>query len=358
MNNNVDVAIIGLYVEKHGGGHDRRIIGAYDVIIVRCAELSKRRHTMNLSEQRDRVLTLPALEKRKSLLQKEIRETELNISGLMQKYKSESRDVERLTEKSLSGFLLKLVGKYEDRLDKEQREEIGAKLEYDRATARLEELIQERDELDSRISALRAEEKIYNAELQKRREQLLQHLTGAEGIRLTELENEREAIVSAITEIREAKGAASRAESTARSALDALKSAGNWATYDVIAGDGIISHMAKYNHIDNAERIIYSLSSQLRTLKSELADVSGIAVTGLNEISSSQRAVDFWFDNIFTDLSVRGKIQNNAGEVQRVYYSIRTVANRLDVKLDSEYKKLEENKRQEELLLISLENGE
>ena len=308
---------------------------------------------MNLIELRDRVLTLPALEKRKTLLVREIWETERHLSELLQKYKSESRDVERLSDKSFAGFLLKLVGKYEDRLDREQQEEISAKLNYDRMSVRLDSLTQEQEELSLRISALREDERVYRAELQKRREELKTRLAEPDGIKLSGLEAERGGIVSLITEIKEAQSAASRAKATAIRAADALDSARRWATYDVIADGGILSHMAKYSHVDSAEREVSVLSSQLRSLKSELADVRGVAFAGISEISATQRAVDFWFDNIFTDLAVRDKITNNADDVRRVLGSIRSVEATLTRKLSEESKKLEENRLQLDDLLIS-----
>ena len=308
---------------------------------------------MDLYELRDRVLTLPTLERRMALVSKDVREADMELARLFRQYKQESRDVELLKEKSLTGFLLGLIGKYEDRLEKEQNEEIAAKLAYDRAAVRFESLREEREALAARIADLQTEEKTYQAELAKRRSKLADNLAEPAGIQLAELENERKAIVSMITEIREAQSAASRAAATAERAHKSLESAGRWATYDVLGGDGIISHMAKYSHIDSAERDFHQLSSQLRSLKSELSDVRGMSTSGLNEISSGQRTIDFWFDNIFTDLSVRGQIKNNAAEVGRLLSSIRSAESALKTKLDSENKKLAENRRREEELLLS-----
>ena len=307
---------------------------------------------INMTELRDRVLTLPALNKKMEQLYKEIREAEEEQSRLLWELKRESRDVQQLTEKSLAKFLLTLVGKYEDKLDKEQNEEIAAKLAYDRAAAGVEYLKSEQTVLKSRISELIADEKTYNTELERKRGEIKQ-LSTEESKQLEELETERSAILSMITEIREAQSAAARAASTAERALDSLDSARRWATYDVIGGDGIISHMAKYSRIDSAEQDFHLLSSQLRKLKAELSDVRGLTATGLNEISSTQRAVDFWFDNIFTDLSVRGQIIDNAIEVRRLLGSIGSVERSLKTRLDQENAKIEENKRREEELLLS-----
>ncbi|MCL2125715.1 MAG: hypothetical protein FWH33_06980 [Oscillospiraceae bacterium] len=308
---------------------------------------------MDINELRDRIQALPALEKKMSALQKELNGARDEVSRLSHQYAQERGDVERLEKESLSSFLLKLVGKYEDKLEREQQEEITAKLAYDRAATQLEELTREQDLLKQRIYDLRADEKLYKTELNNRRLELSK-LTGQDAERYEELENERKSIFTQMTEIREASSAASRAKSTALSALESLKSAQGWATYDVFTRGGIISHVAKYSHIDNAERNFNVLSSQLRALRKELGDVAGMTTNGLNEISSTQRAVDFWFDNIFTDLSVRGQIKNNAEEINRLLRGISSAESVLNRKQKEYEARLASNRRAEEELLVSL----
>jgi len=308
----------------------------------------------HLSELRDRVLMLPTLENRMMHLQKEIRTAEDEVAGLLRGYERERRDVEQIQKESLSSFIFKVIGKYEDKLEKERREEINAKLAYDRAVTRRDSLVREKEELSSRISVLRGEERTYQTELSIRRRELANKFTGPEGARYAELENERKEIVSQITEIREALSAAARVKSTAQEAFESLKSAEGWATYDAFTRGGIFSHIAKYSHIDSAEHSFHSLSSQLRGLKSELSDVHGLTVSGLSEISSVQRTVDFWFDNIFTDLSVRGQIKDNAGEISRLLDAIDAAESALRAKLRAEEAMCAENRRREEELLLSL----
>jgi hypothetical protein len=68
---------------------------------------------MSIFELRDRVLALPALEKRMDLLRAEIRKAENDVSGMLRQYERESRDVEHIQKDSLSSFLLRLSGRYE-----------------------------------------------------------------------------------------------------------------------------------------------------------------------------------------------------------------------------------------------------
>ena len=308
---------------------------------------------MDISELRDRVYSLPTLENKMADLQRELNRARNEVSALLRQYERERGDVERLEKESLSSFLLKLTGRYEDKLEREQREEISAKLAYDRAAARLESLTQERDLLGQRIGELRADERRYQTELDNRRAEL-GRLTGQNADRYAGLEKQRKAIIAQITEIREAISAAARAKSTALSAQESLKSAQGWATYDAFTRGGIISHIAKYSHIDSAEQNFSILSSQLRDLKTELGDVGGMSAGGLSEISSTQRAVDFWFDNIFTDLSVRGQILDNAEQLERLLRGINATESALNAKLRECETELAANRRAEETLLVSM----
>lgn len=309
---------------------------------------------MPMFELRDRVLMLPTLEKRMTALQAEIRKTEDEVSNLLRQYECESRDVALMQKDSFSAFLFRLAGKYEDKLEKEQREEINAKIAYDRAVIRLESLKSEKDELASRISDLRADERTYQRELDNRRHELSSKLPEPNGIRYAQFENERNTIVSQITEINEALRATSRAMSTADKIAKSLGSAEGWATFDAFTRGGIISHMAKYSHIDEAEKHFNVLSNDLRELKSELSDVQGLTVSGLSEISSGQRIVDFWFDNIFTDLSVRSQIKDNVKQINELIKNISKTESALKAKMCEKENELTKNLQSEEELLLSL----
>jgi chromosome segregation ATPase len=299
----------------------------------------------NLNELLSRIQMLETLENRISIMQNEIRKAEDEVAGLRKQYEQEHRDVEQMQKSPLSAFLLKLADKCENKLEIEQREEIEAKLALDRALTRLYGLKQSEDELSSRISALRCEKRTYQSELAIRCQELADMFSEPEGARYKALEAERNSIISRITEIKEALGAAARAKSTAKDTLKFLEGAEEWATYDIFTHRGIFSHMAKYSQIDSAVESFHRLLSQLRDLKSELNDVQGLTASGLIEISSSQRTVDFWFDNIFTDLSVRGQIKDNAEKAKRLLSGINSAEAPLKSKLQTEEAKLAENMR-------------
>ncbi len=70
--------------------------------------------------------------------------------------------------------------------------------------------------------------------------------------------------------------------------------------------------MMKYNRMDDAQRLLHGADQALRHLAVELDDVGinavvhGLAVDGLTQ------TFDVWFDNIFTDWSVRNRVTEAA----------------------------------------------
>ena len=304
---------------------------------------------MNLLDTRDRILTLPALEKRQTLMNEEIRKAENNVADLQRKHESDSRAVERLQNESFSAFLLRLVGRYDDKLEKEQRKEINAKIDYDRAVTHLEHLQSETKELTQRIAALKREEAAYQKELDHRREALADKLTQPEGAKYAALASARQKIISQTTSMEETLKIVARAKDTAAQVRKSLGSAKSWATFDVVTKGGFITHMAKYSHIDKAEALFNILSHDLQELRAELDGTVWLA-----EISSGQRFVDFWFDNIFTNLSVRQKIADNETQIKQLQQHLTRLEKELHVRIQGKERDYKENRQQEEALLMGM----
>lgn len=88
--------------------------------------------------------------------------------------------------------------------------------------------------------------------------------------------------------------------------------------------------MAKYGHIDNAEAEFNRLSSNMKDLIRELKDVKITDIPGMSGIDPTTRAIDFWFDNIFTDLNVRTRIRNDKDKATRLVGSIDSIIRKLE----------------------------
>ncbi len=226
---------------------------------------------------------------------------------------------------------------------------LAAKMEYDKASERVLDLNNERYELNTRISSLLDNKQVYEAELKEREDIVKNSITSKAYLIYKRLQEEREALGQQLVEIEEAKRAAYYVMSTAQSAIEHLQSAESWATYDIWARGGVISHMAKYNHIDNAQADFNRLSYQIMDLKKELADIKVLETTYKVGIDSTTRMFDFWFDNIFTDLNVRDKIRADKEEVSKLKLEIEGIIDKLeDVRVGvlSKLDTIENNKKE------------
>lgn len=288
-----------------------------------------------LQEMRNRLAMLPVLKRRSDKLRSQVKEAEDEEKALLAKYREESMDVERLKAESLSVYILKTIGRYEGKLDKETEQMLAAKMEYDKAVEKLRELKRQRGETEDRLAALTQESRIYEEELEKREDYVRNNMASQASVKYREFEKEQDLLSRELAETEEALTAAERVVSTADTALGHLDSADGWATYDVWFNSGILGHIAKYDHIDNAEEAVYRLKSQLESLRSELEDINISEIVDFTGIDPTTRAVDFWFDNIFTDLSVRSRIREDGENLRMLRGRINGLISRLENKKSS-----------------------
>jgi hypothetical protein len=307
----------------------------------------------NLIEIRKNLALMPALQERVGILQNKIRDAEANVNSLLEKYEMECLDVDKLKKNTLSTIILKNFGNYEDKMTKESEEMLTAKLEYDKAVARVEDLKKSRDESEKRLALLRQDERIFADEL-KRREELIKTDINSEVFKkYKELETEQNMLSRQLVETQEAISAAKRVMSTAGSAIEQLNSAEGWATFDVWTRGGIISHIAKYQHIDNAKDDFNRLNSQLEDLQKELHDLDLSGVSSLDGIDSTTRAIDFWLDNIFTDMNVRERIQDDNDRVSELRDKISGIAYKLDNNISVIQNRLKEIEQKKNDLIVT-----
>ena len=271
-----------------------------------------------LIEMENKLAALPALEQRMKKLRERINSAEDEVRSLLHKFESESLDVENIKKDSFSNTILKLIGKYEGKVNKETQEMISAKMEYDRAVERVKTINVECIELGNQISELHKEKQTFDAELINREEMIKSNITDQKYITYIEIKREQEFLLQQLVEIDEAIRAANRVIGTADNAIQHLESADSWATYDIWGGGGIISHMAKYDHIDDAQAAFNRLNSQVKDFQKELLDININTNYSQLGIDSTTRAIDFWFDNIFTDFSVRDKIRDDMESVRNL----------------------------------------
>jgi len=263
-------------------------------------------------------------------LRDRIEQVDTRLAILRTDHASEQKDVARLEGLSLTRVLASLRGSRDDALARERAEADAARYRVAEAEARLAALGRELDAARSRRDLLAEAPKTYAAVLAEK-EQHLAETGDPRSRRLLELADERGRLTGELREIAEAVQAAKAAGQALGQVQDHLGSASSWSTYDTFFGGGMFASAIKHSRLDDARRAAAHADQCLAVLRTELADVDGVPLTAPRlAVSSRTRFFDVWFDNIFTDLSVRDRIKQAQRDVTESARVVREVHERLE----------------------------
>ena len=266
-----------------------------------------------LFEIQQKVAMKPALEAKLRELQNQRREYDREVISLRVAFRKEQEDVEKLEGRSLANYFFQVVGKLDEKLDQERQEAYAAKVKLDAAERELAGIESDISDIQSQLSEIRIAEAQYKEELEKKRAAL--KATGTDTAdQIIEIEERIAALEAQKREIREAISAGYSARGTADRILSELEDADGWNTWDLIGGGGIITHMAKHSHLDEAQDLVSELQSKLRRFKTELSDIQINANMQVN-VDGFLRFADYFFDGLFADWAVGDKISQSMNSV-------------------------------------------
>ncbi len=254
------------------------------------------------------------------------------VAALDLSARQEQSQVEALEGLTLDRVLAALRGSRADDLDRERAEAQAAAYRLAAATARHEGLQAERAQLADRLAALSGVDAEREDALAAKDAFLQGRPEDPRAGELARIAAERGGIDDALREVDEAVVAGAAAERAVGEVAELLGSAGNWSTYDTWFGGGLIGSVVKHDRLDQAQRAAARAEQQLDRLGRELADVGGgTEVAPALGIGGATRFLDIWFDNVFTDLAVAGRIRDAqrtaadaARNVARVLDGLRT----------------------------------
>lgn len=266
-----------------------------------------------LIQLQQKVAMKKPLEAKLHELHSQRREYDREVVSLRVAFRQEQEDVEKLEGRSLANYFYQVIGKLDDKLDQERQEAYAAKVKLDAAERELNGIEQDISEIQGQLSEIRIAEAQYQEALEKKRVALKASRTQA-AEQILEIEERIAALEAQKQEIGEAISAGCSARGTADRILSELDSADGWNTWDMIGGGGIITHMAKHSHLDEAQDLVNELQSKLRRFKTELADIQISANMQVN-IDGFLRFADYFFDGLFADWAVGDKISQSMNSV-------------------------------------------
>lgn len=256
----------------------------------------------------------------------------------------EQKDVDKLEGRTLSSFMYAVAGRKEERLDKERQEAYAAQIKYEAAYKELKALEDDVSNKENELKSLKDCKLRYDVMLADKLH-IIKKSGSTDASVVIDLQENIFYIDNQKREIEEAVKEAKKAYDIAESVISKLNSAGDWSTFDMLGG-GFFTDMMKYSDIDEAQSMVEELQIQLGKLRTELADVkieSDINVS----IDDFTRFMDYFCDNIFTDMEVKERINSSINQVISTKEQINEVIETLDSLYD--YWESERNVKTEEL---------
>ena len=167
---------------------------------------------------------------------------------------AEQADVDRLEGHSLATFFYQVIGKMDEKLDKERQEAYAARVKYDVALHDLSSVDADLEQIQNRLARLSDCERQYQAALSEKIKSIKASAHPAAQL-VAESESRIAALKVQKRELLEAINAGKTALHTVNEVLETLDNAEGWSTWDVMGG-GLMADLAKYEELDDAQEQI------------------------------------------------------------------------------------------------------
>ncbi len=271
------------------------------------------------------------------------------VAALKKSKLNEQADVDRLEGHSLAAFFYSVIGRMDEKLDKEREQAYAASVKYEVAARELSAVEADIRRCEAQLERLSGPEQRYEKALRDKLE-AIKSSGGDAAVEIFKSEEHIAYLEGQATEIKEALFAGQTALSTAVGILKSLGSAEDWGTWDLFGGR-LITNMAKHSHLDDAQRQVEHLQLQLRRFKTELTDVAIHADMQVS-IEGFLRFADYFFDGLFADWAVLDKIKQSQTQVLNTKSQLEDVISRLTDMADCADKALERQKKALQDLIV------
>lgn len=242
----------------------------------------------------------------------------------------ESEDVARLESLSWTRILSTLKGDHTSDVEREAAERDAARYVVADAEARDEMARRDVEALQAQLDGLGDVDRCYADALAAKERWVSSHSPEV-ARELVEIAERRGALAAEDTEAREAHAAGLAARDLLVHARQLLGTARSWSTWDTFGGGGLFTDMMKYDKLDQVSQVLRRADVALAAFSRELADLHLAGIEAV-QLDGMTRTFDVFFDNIFSDLAVRSRIQDAEVRVVHVQQAVEDTLHALDVR--------------------------
>lgn len=263
----------------------------------------------------------------------------------------EELDVRQLEGLSLKNLVCTVLGTKYEKLDKERQDVLAVALKLENCNKAIQYQQNALEGVRVKLEGLADAEVKYQEALRLKEKTILEQ--GGQGSgRLVQLKDEADDIRLKGKEVWEAVQAGEIVIGHMEQALDELKKAEGWGTWDMLGG-GFIATAAKHDHMEAANRYIGQAKYALDIFRRELRDIR-IGSEVFLELGSFDEFGDFFLDGLFFDWVVQNKIESSMNHVGDALRELLLTVG----KLDQEHRKLMDGfKRKEEEIRALIEEA-
>ncbi|MCT4542988.1 MAG: hypothetical protein N4A63_05565 [Vallitalea sp.] len=280
-----------------------------------------------IRESIDSISNKKRYEKLLNSAKNELGEIRNKVNELEEQLAKEEKDVEKYSKITFANLFHTILNDKSEKIDKEQREVLEAKLKCEMAETQLQECKNNIEKLENNYYTYLSAEQDYETLIKQKREIIEQYLPE----KWQEIEQylEEDKLLSCEEkEISEAIHAGNRVISQLQQVQESLKSAQNWGTWDMLGG-GMLSTMAKREKMQEAQSYISRTQSLLGDFSRELGDIETYINIDL-DIDSFLGFADYFFDGFFVDWAVQSKINSAIDKVYSVYNQVEHIMSSLE----------------------------
>jgi hypothetical protein len=248
---------------------------------------------------------------------KELVERVIELEKILKK---EQKDVDKLEKKTATSLFYNLIGRMEQKHNKEKQEELAAAFKYNLAKDELQNIDIEISNMISEVRELKDASTLCKQAFDTKVEYIKSNnLPQAE--ELVQIESKIIYFQSQQKEIKEAMDVARRVLVSAERVQSRLDDAQGWATLDTLGIFDTLSWISKKQSLDEAQDYIADLHRNLAKLKTELKDVNmAIDVSRITDGFAGYS--DLIFDSFLFDILTSSKISSASKDVKKIHKQV------------------------------------